>query len=61
VSKVFNIAADVVSIMVAQVVAEKEDTPSLRLFLGGADIRTSSIGKLGGALDMRRVWIVIPM
>jgi hypothetical protein len=47
--------------MAARVVTEKEDAPSLRLFLGGADIRTSSIGKLGRALGMSRVWKTIPM
>jgi hypothetical protein len=61
VSKVFNMAADVVSIIVVVVVIEKEDTPSLRFFLGGADVRTSSIGKLGGTLGARRIWMAIPV
>jgi hypothetical protein len=54
-------AADVVSIIVAGVVTEKKDTPSLRFFLGGANVRTNSFGKLGGALGMSRVWKTIPM
>jgi hypothetical protein len=54
-------AADVVSIIAAGVVTEKEDIPSLRFFLGVADVCTNSLGELGGALGTTRGWMTIPV
>jgi hypothetical protein len=50
VSRVFNMAADLAWLLVAGAVAENGDIPSLSFSLGGADARTNSLSKLGGAL-----------
>jgi hypothetical protein len=50
VSQVYNMGADLASVLVAGAVGENGDIPSLRFSLGGADARTNSLGKLGGAL-----------
>jgi hypothetical protein len=50
VAEVFNMGVEIASILVAGNVGMNGDTPSLRFSLGGADARTNSLGKLGGAL-----------
>jgi hypothetical protein len=50
VSDVFNMAADLALVILAILVPLDGDIASLRFSLGGADARTNSLGKPGGAL-----------